>query len=124
MFLGADKNILENARLLREKQTNAEIILWSYLKEKPLGCKFRRQHPISIYIADFYCHALKVIIEIDGDIHTDNDVQKRDVERQSSLEPEGISFIRFRNHDIENNLEDVINKIEKYIKTHPTYPLH
>jgi len=51
MFLGADSNIFENARILRENPTHAEILLLSYLKQKPLGNKFRRQHPISIFIA-------------------------------------------------------------------------
>ena len=118
MFLGADNNIFENARLLREKQTNAEILLWSYLKQKPLGYKFRRQHLISIYVADFYCHSLKLIIEIDGSIHTVSEVQKRDIERQSDLESAGISFIRLSNQEIEKHLEMAIKKIEEYINNH------
>src|SRR4051812_19118296 len=94
IFLGADKIIFENARLLREKPTNAEILLWSYLRQKPFGFKFRRQHPAGIYIADFYCHALKLVIEVDGSIHDIEENIKNDIERQKYLESEGIKVIR------------------------------
>ena len=56
----------QRARELRNNSTHAEIILWGYLKAKPLGYKFRRQHPYAIYILDFYCHSLKLCIEVDG----------------------------------------------------------
>ncbi len=116
MFLGADSHIFENARLLRDNLTRAESILWDYLRKKSLGYKFRRQHPISIYIADFYCHALKLIIEVDGGIHMDVEVQKRDRERQKYLESEGISFLRFTNDDVETRMERVIERIEEFIQ--------
>jgi len=115
MFLGADKNVFSNARELRNNPTHAELIMWSYLKQKPFGYKFRRQHPISIYVADFYCHALKLIIEIDGNIHSDIDVRKHDIERQKNLEDEGIHFIRFTNEQVEKELEFTISKIEGYL---------
>ncbi len=114
--MGADKNIFINARALRENPTHAELIMWAYLKQNALGYKFRRQHPISIYIADFYCHALKLIIELDGAIHTNADVRIQDVERQKNLEAEGITFLRFTNSDVEKSLESVIKEIEDYIK--------
>jgi len=117
MFLGADKNIFLNARDLRENLTHAESILWAYLRKKSLGYKFRRQHPISIYIADFYCHALKLIIEVDGGIHADADVRKNDIERQKHLELEGISFLRFTNEDVGRRTEQVISRIEEYLKS-------
>lgn len=113
MFLGADSNIFENARVLRGNPTHAEMLLWSYLRQKPLGFKFRRQHPISIYIADFYCHALKLIIEVDGKVHNDFDVRKKDIERQKYLESEGISFLRFKNEEVEKHWGSVIERIEK-----------
>ena len=87
------------------------------LETKPLGYKFRRQHPISIYIADFYCHSLKLIIEVDASIHAKADVQKHDKERQKNLEQEGIFFIRFKNETVEKNLENVIKKIEDYLSS-------
>jgi very-short-patch-repair endonuclease len=66
MFLGADNFLFERASKLRKQQTLAEEILWNYLRTKPFGHKFRRQHPFSIYILDFYCHSLKLAIEVDG----------------------------------------------------------
>lgn len=117
MFFGADNNIFDNARVLRKSPTHAESILWSYLRQRPMGYKFRRQHPISIYIADFYCHSLKLIIEVDGGIHLNSDVQKHDQERQKNLESEGLFFIRCTNEDVEKNLENVIKRIEECINT-------
>jgi cyclase len=76
MFLGADRLIFENAKELRKNLTHSELLLWGYLKQKPFGYKFRRQHPLGIYIADFYCHALKLVIEVDGSIHHLDEVKK------------------------------------------------
>ena len=115
MFYGAGNLIFENAKRLRENPTNAETVLWGYLKQRPLGQKFRRQHPIGIYIADFYCHALKLVIEVDGDIHADPEVAERDKRRQIDLEQDGLTVIRFKNEEVEKKLEDVIKEIEKQI---------
>lgn len=62
MIFGAGSILFENAKALRKSLTHAEMILWNYLKMKPSEYKFRRQHPIGNYIADFYCHHLKLII--------------------------------------------------------------
>lgn len=117
MFLSADRFIFKNAQALRNDPTHAEVILWSYLKQRPLNYKFRRQHPISIYVADFYCHAAKLIIEVDGDVHQDSDVARKDFEKQQALENEGISVIRFTNEQVEKHLEEVIEQIESYLKS-------
>ena len=117
MFLGADNNIFENARLQRAQPTNAERVLWSYLQNRPLGFKFRRQHPAGIYIADFYCHALKMVIEVDGSIHDIAENIKNDIERQKYLESEGIKVIRFKNCEVEKELETVQARIEKFIQS-------
>jgi very-short-patch-repair endonuclease len=64
------KELVKRARELRSNMTKAEIILWSRLRSKKVeGYKFRRQEPIFDYIVDFYCHELKLIIEVDGEIH-------------------------------------------------------
>jgi len=115
MFLKASNLIFERAKALRNNPTHAEMILWSYLRQKPLGCKFRRQHPIANYVADFYSHELKMVIEVDGNIHNDNDVILKDMERQKDLEMRGISVLRFTNNEVEKYLETVIKKIENYI---------
>lgn len=104
------------ARELRNSSTHAETILWGYLKTKPLGFKFRRQHPYSIYILDFYCHALKLIIEVDGKIHSLTDVKENDERRQAVLEKDGLTVIRFENSEIEKTSDKVFNKIERLLR--------
>ena len=118
MFLKASNLIFENAKALRYSPTHAELVLWGYLKQRPLSFKFRRQHPIAQFIADFYCHELKLIIEVDGSVHADKEVIAKDIERQTFLEKKGIHFLRFTNNDIEKHLESVINKIENHLHSH------
>lgn len=112
MFFGASPLIFEKAKALRNSLTFAELVLWSYLKTSPSGYKFRRQHPVGIYIVDFYCHALKLVIEVDGSIHEQIEVKKHDEKRQSDLEDFGLSVVRFNNDEVEKRLEVVIEKIE------------
>jgi imidazole glycerol-phosphate synthase subunit HisF len=111
MFYGAGSILFENAKMLRKTLTPAENILWGYLKTKPSGYKFRRQHPLGIYIADFYCHSLKLVIEVDGLIHNKKEVGGYDKERQSFIEADGIKAIRFTNEEVETALEKVIAQI-------------
>ena len=115
MHNGAAKPLYQMARELRDNSTHAETILWGYLKAKPLGLKFRRQHPYSIYILDFYCHSLKLVIEADGSIHELNDVILNDKIRQDYLEKDGLTVLRFENKKIEERLEEVIKEIEDFI---------
>ena len=96
--------------------TNEEMILWGILKEKFPTLKFRRQHPISNYIADIYCHSQKLVIEIDGSIHNLEQVRINDEIRQSDIEALGLKVIRFTNKEIRNSLEQVIQIIENSIK--------
>ncbi|MCP4631408.1 MAG: endonuclease domain-containing protein [candidate division Zixibacteria bacterium] len=98
-------------RIFRKEPTNAENILWKQLSNRQLnGFKFRRQHPLSgRFIADFYCAEKKLVIEIDGSIH---DHQKEiDKEREDYISSSGIEVIRFKNNDVEDRLEFVIDKI-------------
>ncbi len=116
MFLGANPLLFENAKTLRNNPTNAEIKLWGYLRTKPLGYKFRRQHPISIFIADFYCHALKLIIEVDGNIHLLPAVKLHDQQRQQSLESDGIIVIRFTNDEVLKQYEATVEQINNLLQ--------
>ena len=75
------------------------------------------------YIVDFYCHALKLVIEVDGGIHRDREVRENDIDRQRHLEFEGMTFLRFTNEEIENNVEQVKMKIEKYCNDRKSHPL-
>jgi cyclase len=82
MFYGAAPYLFRYAKKLRNNPTKAESLLWDKLKQKQLGFKFRRQHPVYKYIADFYCHKLKLIIEIDGDYHNETYQKEYDIFRQ------------------------------------------
>ena len=116
MFSGADNFLFERASKLRKRQTFAEEIFWNYLKTKPFGFKFRRQHPFSIYILDFYCHQLKLVIEVDGSIHNVAEVKQSDEIRQQQLEKENLTFLRFSNEEIKLKPEEVIYQIETLLK--------
>jgi cyclase len=118
MFYGAGRLIFERAKDLRNRMTEAEIVLWDYLKQKPLGCKFRRQHPLGLYIADFYCHKLLLVIEVDGKIHEREDVIKNDKERQNVIENFELKVLRFTNDEVHKQLEKVVLIIEEFIINH------
>lgn len=126
MYYGATPQTLKKAKLLRKNMTNAESLLWENLKEKQvLGLRFRRQHPINIYIVDFYCHPAKLVIELDGAIHKTQ--KEYDNNRTKDLEMYGLKVIRFYNSEVEKNIDNVINQIEKIIvntcpSLHPLTP--
>jgi len=116
MFYGASPIIFEFAKKLRNNVTQTEMILWGILKEHYPNLKFRRQHPISIYIADLYCHSEKLVIEIDGSIHDLEGSKIKDAERQKDLEALGVKVIRFKNIEILNSLNLVLTIIENNLK--------
>ena len=101
---------------LRKSSTYVEDIIWYHLAGKKLGVKFRRQHPIANYIADFYCHLLKLVIEIDGAIYNRPEIQVNDKVRQSEIEFLSIRVIRFTNEQVIKSREDVLNQIMCIIK--------
>jgi len=91
--------------------TDAETIIWRHLKKGINGLKFRRQHPIGLYIADFFCHKARLIIEVDGLIHSKPEIKEVDESRQKELESWGYTIIRFTNEQVMKNAEEVINII-------------
>ena len=116
-------DLKEQAKDLRNNCTKAEYILWRRLKGNQLkGYDFHRQKPLLHYIVDFYCHELNLAIELDGKIHNNEDNKIRDVIRQEALEDHGVSFLRFTNEEVLNNLNQVVRKIidwiEKFEATH------
>ena len=117
MHFGAVKPIFENAEFLRKNMTNEEKLLWGYIMNSQLGYKFRRQHPIWMYIADFYCHELKLVIEIDGSIHNREDVKANDTIRENDLIDFGIKVIRFTNDEIKCTVDKVISDIKITIES-------
>ena len=106
----ADRSVQLQARELRKEMTNVEKTLWARLRGHQLGgFKFRRQAPMGHFIADFYCAKCKLIVEIDGDIH---DLQaEQDKVRTEEMESFGYRVIRFRNEQVENDIESVLNSI-------------
>jgi len=103
-------------QFLRKTQTDAEIILWQYLRGRELGVKFARQFGIENYVADFCCRKKKLNVEIDGDIHNIKDVKENDEERTKNLESFGYKIIRFKNQEILNDPEAIINKIKTHLQ--------
>ncbi len=116
MHYGASKLIFQKAEELRKSPTHEEEIVWGYLCRNKLSVKFRRQHPIFLYIADFYCHSLKLVIEIDGGIHDKPDVKINDAIRKNDIESFGIKVIRFTNEQVLQTPEIILNQIVDTIK--------
>ncbi len=94
---------------LRHELTPTERKLWAYLRNDQLGVNFRRQHAIGPYIADFCCVEEKLIIELDGSQHLEQEAY--DAERTAFLESQGYQVLRFWNNDVLNDLEAVMRVI-------------
>jgi cyclase len=111
MHFGATPSEFKKAKQLRRRHTDTESILWERLRDKKTGLKFRRQHPINQYIADFYCHEKRLVIEIDGPYHLKTEQPKKDELRTKDLNSMGIRVIRFSDDQILKNIDEVINKM-------------
>ena len=112
MFYGADSRAFEAAKMLRKNMTLAELILWKKLRDRTIfKTKFRRQHPINFFIADFYAHEYKLVIEIDGEIHNNPETIEYDSGRTAELERFGIKVLRFSNDQVIYKMDSVINRI-------------
>ncbi len=107
---------LARAKALRHHMTPAEKCLWEALRRNQLdGFHFRRQQVIDGYIVDFYCHAKGLIVEVDGPIH-DQQIEY-DAERTDALIARGLRVLRFRNEEIMQNLEGVLDQIRNACST-------
>ncbi|WP_346295969.1 DUF559 domain-containing protein [Rhodopseudomonas sp. P1] len=101
-----------HARELRKKSTDAERLMWGELRDKRLnGFSFKRQVPIGPYIADFACHAKKLVVEIDGGQHFSDDSEREDAARTAAIEARGFRVIRFSNAEVMGNREGVLQSI-------------
>jgi very-short-patch-repair endonuclease len=117
LHLDADEGLFKISNYLRKNMTDAERILWDELKNRKLmKLKFRRQHPLHFYIADFYCHEKKLVIEVDGGIHNKRKQKIHDDNRSAELERYGIKVFRVKNKDIIKNIEAVKCEIIEFIK--------
>ena len=116
MFKGASPETFQKAKELRQNLTKAERVIWEFLRKKEtLGYRFRRQHPLGIYILDFYNHKLKLCIEIDGSYHNQREQQGKDAEREEYLKYNGINTVRFTNNQVLNHTQDVIDNLRRII---------
>jgi very-short-patch-repair endonuclease len=116
MHYGAPPTTFDNARILRNKLTPAEQLLWEVLKDRKIaGAKFRKQHAILRYVLDFYCHEYKIGIEVDGEYHNEREQYELDLERTKHLKENNITIIRFTNEEVFNKLNFVTNSIETLI---------
>src|SRR5580765_2155882 len=98
------------AKEFRNNPTHAEKILWEKLKRKKLlGYDFHRQKPIGYYIVDFFCPRLMLAIELDGYVHELEQSKIKDELRQDAIEQLGVRFLRFKNYQIEKNIDKIIN---------------
>ena len=110
---GTTPQIEQAARRLRRQLTPAEAHLWQAIRRRQLaGLKFRCQHPVGRFIADFYCPALKLIIEIDGEIHQHQ--SNYDVARTEQLQAFGYRVLRFSNEEVLQNLPNVLTQIARH----------
>jgi very-short-patch-repair endonuclease len=112
MFIDAKPELFRLARNYRNNPTEAEGILWEHLRRfRHEGFIFRRQHPIVFFIADFYCHSIKLVIEVDGDYHLNDQIREYDDSRSGELERYGITILRFKNDEVVDDIEHVISRI-------------
>jgi very-short-patch-repair endonuclease len=103
------------ARQLRRNQTDAERRLWRHLRgRRLLGLRFRRQHPIGPYFADFACLELKLVVELDGGQHADPRAQEHDRARTAALEERGYEVIRFWDNDVLRDTQAVLATIARH----------
>ena len=109
----------DKRRHLRKSETKAEAVIWSKVREKQiLGLSFRRQYSVGPYVIDFYCPALKLAVEIDGDSHFQEGVQADDQLREDFISSFGIRFLRFTNEEVYRNLEGVLETITQFALEH------
>ncbi len=113
------RHSFESARTNRRNLTESEAIVWANIRGNKLGAKFRRQHPIDAYIADFICLQKALIIEIDGEYHDNEEQQKLDNERTRVLEEIGFKVIRFTNEQVGKQLNEVLSAIRKELSSRP-----
>ena len=103
---------VRRARRLRRDMTLPEILLWQALRKQPHGLKFRRQHPIPPYIADFFCEELRLVVEIDGSQHD----EETDSIRTRALERQGLVVLRFWDNQVLQETEAVLEAILNFAR--------
>ncbi|HET6766675.1 MAG TPA: DUF559 domain-containing protein [Chitinophagaceae bacterium] len=124
MHYGAPKEIFQIAERLRRDMTVTEKMIWQRVSNKQLGVRIRRQHPIWKFIADFYCHEVKLVIEIDGAIHSLFENKEYDISRDIILKEFQIEILRFTSDEVINETNLVIERIKSTIEKLKQHGLH
>jgi very-short-patch-repair endonuclease len=115
-WLPYNKNLKEFSRKLRNNSTLGEILLWQKLRAGSImNYTFNRQKPLNRYIVDFYCKPLKLVIEIDGAYHFEEEQKVKDNERQKLLQDMGLYFLRFSEQQVRKDMDIVLKEIGNYI---------
>ena len=108
--------LTERARELRQSETFAEEIAWNLLRDrKAFGLKFRRQQPLGGYIVDFYCHELRLVVELDGEVHSQPSRVKRDARRKAALQRLGYRVLCFPNGMVLRDPDAFLEKVGQCI---------
>ena len=116
LLKGANPKLFQFARENRKAMTEAETILWECLRNRRLNnSKFRRQHPIGEYIADFFCLEYNLIVEVDGDHHNDPEQTQYDEGRTYELNQLNVKIIRFTNREVIEKTDFVLKEITKHL---------
>jgi len=116
-FFHASHETIGFAKRLRKKTTPCEKLLWERLRRKNIrGVKFKRQHPLEYYVADFYCHEAHLVIEVDGPYHDRPEQTGHDENRTAELDRFDIRVIRVTNDEIRHHLGSVLQKIRQEIE--------
>lgn len=125
-MLSYNAKLLKRSRELRKQMTDTEIILWSKLRMKqPGGFQFLRQKPIGGYIVDFFCMKAKLVIEVDGGQHYEEDKKAYDISRDNKFKSLGLTVLRFTNTEINENIDGVVEKILDNLQAKsPLVPLY
>ena len=123
----SDKGTVLFARELRRTMTPAEQMLWDRLRRKALeGFRFRRQHPIGSYIADFFCNEVGLVVEVDGEVHLSPTQIQKDRFRDIAMKQYTLEVLRFTNCEVQGNLDAVVEQIRnallERVKQHKKNP--
>jgi very-short-patch-repair endonuclease len=107
----------EYSRTLRKNMTDAEQVLWQLLRRRQIqGVQFYRQKPLLSFIVDFYCPVAKLVIELDGSQHSEEDHQTQDQLRDDALEAAGLRVLRFDNLQVLLDKDIVLEVIDNVVR--------
>lgn len=110
---------LKAARRLRKELSLPEVMLWQYLRTKPMGVKFRRQYPIGNFVVDFYCSAARLAIEVDGIAHDMGARPQRDVARDRWLNEQGVTVLRIPASEVLADCAEIADAIVRHCRPLP-----